>query len=344
MVVATLRVALTGCQGGLSLEERGPVKTRVFLLVAAVALCAPSAASAATVPVQQLNGAFGVSNNSVTKTPDGVHFGVYADAGRTGGSLIYKGANGLTLGQLSALRYTYTYTTSASVAAIAAPYLNVILDANGNGAVDATDDDVIFDPSLCGQATPAEDEDHAVDVTTQTVRYDDDSCGATAQQTPFATVQAEHPSAPIIGIWITQGFSGGNDASAFVRSLTVNADTFVFDVPPVGAPGAPGTTTIVRVPVVVGNGGAAVLGTRASSCRGDDVLTLRVARRSGARLLSARATLLGKRLKVRGRSITVDLRGRARGRYDVRVVARYRTNSGRVVTRTTHRVRSVACS
>jgi hypothetical protein len=47
------------------------MKTRVFMLAAAVALCAPAAASAATVPVQQLNGPFAASNSTVTKTPDG---------------------------------------------------------------------------------------------------------------------------------------------------------------------------------------------------------------------------------------------------------------------------------
>jgi hypothetical protein len=91
--------------------------------------------------------------------------------------------------------------------------------------------------------------------------------------------------------------------------------------------------------------GSGVLGLRvSSSCKGDDLLTLRVARRAGQRFLSARATLRGKRLKIEGRAITLDLRDRNEGNYDVKIGARYRTKSGRVVTSTTHRVRSVACA
>jgi len=44
----------------------------VFALAAAIALGAPAAAHAATIPVQQLNGDFAASNSTVIKTPDGV--------------------------------------------------------------------------------------------------------------------------------------------------------------------------------------------------------------------------------------------------------------------------------
>jgi hypothetical protein len=57
--------------------------------------------------------------------------------------------------------------------------------------------------------------------------------------------------------------------------------------------------------------------------------------RKGERFLSATATLNGKRLTVRGRSITVDLRGKNAGSYTVRIAAKYRTRSG-----TVHVVRS----
>jgi len=125
----------------------------------------------------------------------------------------------------------------------------------------------------------------------------------------------------------------------------VNGTTFAFDVPPVSTPGPAGPagmTTIVRVPAP--SPGSGVLGVQAKSCEGDDLVTLHVPRRAGQRFLSARATIAGKRLKVCGRAITLDLRGRSGGRYDVRIVARYRTRSGRVVTRVTHRPRSVACA
>jgi hypothetical protein len=322
------------------------MKTRtVFALAAALVLGAPAAAQAATVPVQQLSGDFAASNNSVTKTPEGVHFGVYPNAAVTGGSLIYNGANGLTLGQLTSLGYTYNYTTSADVAPIAAPYLRVFLDADGDGQVD---DDVIFDPSQCGTASPAEDEDHPVDVTTSIVRFDNDACeGAPADQgTPFATVRAAHAGETIVGIIITQGFSGGENASAQIRNLTVNGTTFAFNVPPVG----PTTTIIQRVPTPPGaRPTGAVAGTQAGrSCRGATLRRIHAPRRRGERFLRVNAALQTpnglRSLKANGRTVTVDLRNRPEANYNVRLISRYRTKSGKIRRVVTRRNLSVACS
>ena len=330
------------------------MKTRVFMLAAAIALGAPAAANAATVPVQQLRGAFSAGNSTVTKTPDGVHFGTYADSGCPnpeencaghGGTLNYDGANGLTLSQITSLGYTFNYRSADEPGLLtAAPYLRLFF-ADGT--------DVVFDPSRCGQNDVPQAEDVPIDVVNDTVRYNDDGCNSLASQQAWDDVVDDHPDAVITGIGITQGFSVGRDTSALVRSLTVNGTMFAFDVPPVGPPGPPGPAgppgppghaTIVRVPVPVAGPAVGVLGTQASSCRGDQRLTLHVSRRHGRRFLSARATLRGKRLKVKGRSIRVDLRGRDEGSYDVRIVARYRTKSGRVVRVVTHRVRSVFCA
>src|SRR4051794_12416144 len=97
-------------QGELAMRICEVRRTIVATLVAVFALT--GVAEAAIVPVQSLTQPFRVTNSSVTKTPDGVHFGVYADAGRTGGSLLYDGANGTTFGSLNALAYTYNYNTS----------------------------------------------------------------------------------------------------------------------------------------------------------------------------------------------------------------------------------------
>src|SRR3954452_7736436 len=123
---------------------------RRIVMATVVAACAVTGvAQAAAVPVQSLTPPFRVNNSSVTKTPDGVHFGVYADAGRTSGGLIYDGANGKTFGSLTALGYTYNYNTSDN-RPVGAPYLRVFLDANGNGSLDNPGDDrVIFDATLC---------------------------------------------------------------------------------------------------------------------------------------------------------------------------------------------------
>jgi hypothetical protein len=324
------------------------MKTRtVFALVAALVLGAPAAAHAATVPVQQLNGDFAVTNNSVTKTPDGVHFGVYADGARTGGSLVYNGANGQTFGSLTALGYTYNYTTSADLQPLAAPYLRVLLDADGDGIADH---DVIFDPTLCANASPDEDVDHSVDVTTQTVRVDDDACSAAANQVPFATAQAGLAGNTIVGIIITQGFTAGNDLSAYVRNLTVNGTTFAFNVAPVGPAGPPGVTTIQTVTVPSGAlPAAAVAGTQAARlCRGAVLRTIHAPTRKGETFLRVNAALQSptglRALKAKGRAIIVDLRNRPEANYNLRLIARYRTKGGKVRRVVTRRNLSVACS
>lgn len=289
-------------------------------------------AEAAVVPVQSLTPPFRATNSSVTKTPDGVHFGVYADSARTSGSLGYDGANGTTFGSLSALGYTFNYNTSNDNR-LGSPYLRVFLDTDGDGNADA---DVIFDPTLCNTVTPAENTDISVDVTTQTVRYNDDGCDAGVQQ-PFAAVKAAHTNEIIVGIFVTQGNAGGLDASAYLRNLTVNGDTFAFNVPPAnGAPGPPGNAPTAPSP------------TAGATCAGNTVRTLHAPRREGKKFLGVKAALLTpagfRSQKTSGRTVKLDLRGKAEGNYNVRLISRYRTRSGRVQRITTWRHFSVACA
>jgi hypothetical protein len=323
------------------------MKTRTVSALAAalVLLGAPATAQAATVPVQQLNGVFAVSNNSVTKTPDGVHFGVYADGARTGGTLIYNGVNGQTFGSLTALGYTYNYTTSADLDPRGAPYLRILLDADGDGIADH---DVIFDPTICATASPDEDVDHTVDVTTQSVRVDNDGCTALTDQVPFSVARAQLAADTIVGIIITQGFVGGNDLSALVRDLTVNGTTFAFDVPPVG----PATTTTVVQQVAAPAGArptTAVAGVQtARTCRGAALRRIHAPARRGEKLVRVNAALQSptglRALKVNGRTVTVDLRNRPEANYNVRLISRYRTRSGKIRRVVTRRNLSVACS
>ena len=64
----------------------------------ALALTLAFAATAqADTNVQSLTGDWSASNSTVAKTADGVHFGTYANGGVVGGSVIYKGANGLEI-------------------------------------------------------------------------------------------------------------------------------------------------------------------------------------------------------------------------------------------------------
>jgi hypothetical protein len=218
-------------------------------------------------------------------------------------------------------------------------------DGDGNPANDV-DHDVILDPSLCGTAVPPQATDVTFATDTFTVRFDDDACGTNPQQ-PFAVVRAANGGLTISSILVTQGFSTGQDVSALVRNITVNADTFAFNAPPAAAPG---TTTIIQVPGPAGAQPAtAVAGVQARrTCRGATVRRIHAPQRKGERFLRVNAALQSpsglRPLRSQGRTITVDLRNRPEANYNVRLISRYRTKSGttrRVVTR---RNLSVACA
>jgi hypothetical protein len=162
------------------------------------------------------------TNASVATTLDGVQFGPYANGGNAGGSVRYDGADGLTLGDISELAYRIMHSTSDDNA-ISAPYLRIFLN-NDN-------DDVIFDPTQCATTVPGEDTFQTFEVTTGSVRYDDDSCTSSSNQQPWATVKAAHASDVISGIYVTAGFAGGADLSAILRSLSVNGHVFTFGAP-----------------------------------------------------------------------------------------------------------------
>jgi hypothetical protein len=342
------------------------MKTRtVFALAAALALGAPAAAHAATVPVQQLSGDFAASNSTVTKTPDGVHFGTYVDAGAVGGTLIYNGINGTPLSALSEFGYTFNYRQATDTTG-AAPYARVFIDANpaadsdgdGNAANDI-DHDIDLDPSMQGAtpapggACPAVEPPQATELTftmsTHLVRFDDDQ-GADCTNSVMTFAQAKAaagPGAVVSSLNVTQGFSTGQDVSGLVRNITVNADTFVFNVPPVGPPGP--TTIIHQVTPPGVRPTGAVAGTQAGrACRGATLRRIHAPRRRGERFLRVNAALQTRNglrsLKANGRTVTVDLRNRPEANYNVRLISRYRTKSGKIRRVVTRRNLSVACS
>jgi hypothetical protein len=347
------------------------MKTRVFIVAAALALGAPTAAHAAIIPVQELKGAFAASNSTVTKTPDGVHFGTYADATALGGTLTYNGINGTPVSALAEFGYTFTYRQAGNTTG-AAPYARVFIDADP--AVDSDldgvsnndiDHDIILDPSMvgatpapggtCPAVAPAQATDLTFTMSTSLVRFDDDQ-GADCVNSVMTFEDAKAaagPNAVVSSLNVTQGFSTGQDVSALLRDMTVNANTFAFDVPP--APGVASTTTstttIVQVPAPVGGlpTGSAVAGVQATqTCRGATVRRIHAPNRRGERFLRVNAALqtpAGLRaLRSQGRTITVDLRNRAEANYNVRLIARYRTKSGKVRRVVTRRNLSVACS
>lgn len=321
--------------------------TLALAAVAALALT-PAAARAATVPVQSLSGDFSASNSTVTKTPDGVHFGTYADGGALGGSLIYTGLNGHKLSELTDFSYTFTYRQAGQTTG-AAPYARVFLDSDGDGVVD---DDVVLDPSYCATTMPAQSTDLTYQLVGGSVRWDDDGCdGVAPDNQPYASAIAEHGDEPIIGLLVSQGNSTGSDVSALLRRVTVNGTTYAFNAPPAdGTAGAPGTNGTAGAPGAPGQNGTTtvitrtVLSTDQPACAGARVRTIHVAVASkGQKLTRVRASLRGERLKTSGRAITVDLTGAREGNYNVKITATYRS-AGRSHTVHATRNLSVACS
>ena len=111
-----------------------------------------------------------------------------------------------------------------------------------------------------------------------------------------------------------------------------------------GATGAPGTNGVNGTTGATGAAGQTIItGESAVAPRliGNTRRVLHVPQRKGERLLSARATLRNNRLRVHGPRIMVDLRGKVVGNYNVFIVAKYRTKSGKVHVHRTHRSLSV---
>jgi len=170
--------------------------------------------------LQRLTGDFSGTNATVATSLDGVQFGPYPDGGTWGGSVLYTGANGLTLGDINQLSYVIEHS-SQNDSPIAAPYLRIFLVGGTH--------DVIFDPTKCATVVPPEDQFNTFEVTTGDVRYDDDSCdGVPPDQQPWATVKAAHGTQVISGIYVTAGFAGGIPLAAILRTLSVNGQAFTF--------------------------------------------------------------------------------------------------------------------
>jgi hypothetical protein len=310
------------------------MKLKILAAVVA-ALIVPTAAQAAT-PVTSLSGDWSASNSTVTLTPDGVHFGTYADGGALGGTLTYSGFNGQPLSALADFSYSFTYRQSDGTTG-AAPYARVFLDADADGAAD---NDVVLDPSFCATTTPAEATDLTYQVVGNSVRFNDDGCdGVPPDNQPYADAIAGHEDETIVGLLVSQGFSTGHDVSALLRQVTVNGTTFVFGAPQAGPPGSTGGTGPAGAPGAVTTATVFVPVPGAVSSpllRGDDLRVIHAPRHGKERFVKVRATLRGKKLKTRRNSITVDLRGQPAGNYNVHLSTTFRKADGHThVVRTT---------
>jgi hypothetical protein len=170
----------------------------------------------------RLSGDFSGGNATVATTLDGVQFGPYPDGGLSGGSVVYTGAKGLTLAQITQLSFTVMHS-STDHSPIGSPYLRIFLDNDQH--------DVIFDATQCATTVPSESVFHTYEVTNGDVRYDDDGCTSAASQEPWSAVVSAHGSEVVSSIRVTTGFTGGNTLAAILRSLKVNGTDFVFGAP-----------------------------------------------------------------------------------------------------------------
>jgi hypothetical protein len=195
----------------------------------------------ATTKVTALDGnPFEATNDSVSLTPDGVEFGPYADGGSTGGSVLFNGLNGMTLGDVQSLVYQARYTSDGDTGGVGVPYLRVFL--NGD-AVDA-----IFSPNSQTDPDVAEGPFHTWVATSGVWRYDDDcgdgrldstqvdGCDGTTGDpspyglngAPYADVQGDHASDVVSGIYISVGFTAGTNLAALLREWQINDTHYSF--------------------------------------------------------------------------------------------------------------------
>src|SRR3954469_8824516 len=203
---------------------------RKIIMGSAIAASLVFAGTASAQPVQSLTGDWSASNSTVHKTADGVHFGIYANGGTNGGSVIYRGANGTRLSDVTDFSYTANYRDMGGTKG-AAPYARIFLDNNGDGVADG---DVLLDPSLCNTVTPDQGVDRTYQMVGKSVRYNDDACdGAPLPgQQDWDDVVNDHGNETITMIAVTQGFSMGTDVSAMLKSVTFNGESFDFNVAP----------------------------------------------------------------------------------------------------------------
>jgi len=169
--------------------------------------------------VTALGHKFRRTNDTVSLTSDGVAFGPYADGGSAGGSIRFNGLNGKTLNDVKSLVYYMRYTATGDSGGVGVPYLRVFLNNDTN--------DAIFSPNTQSpDADTAEGPFHEWVATSGSWRYDDD--GGNGPDESFKQLLADHGTDTISGIYISTGFSNGQNLSALLRSLEVNGTTYHF--------------------------------------------------------------------------------------------------------------------
>jgi len=273
------------------------------------------------------------SGNHVALTSNGVQF-----SGTTGGELNYHGYDGYTVSTLSHLSYTFSYHTSDTTG-VNAPWLEVY----------TTDGAIVLYPY-------SDKVDYAFPTQDQTLTYNMID-GSAELIEPLAT----HANSTILYIQI--GVNDKADTTALITRFQINGLGLVFsnlatpvDIPdPQPDPGdepadqhdnghhpptpdndndyddydyddAYADDSPVYIVKYVGR------------CK----RTLHVAKRRGEKFISARATMHGKKLPVKGRTIVVNLSKKPVGKYSVKIVAKYRKHGKIHIVKTTRHLNVMA--
>jgi hypothetical protein len=179
---------------------------------------------------------------------------------------------------------------------------------------------------------------------------------------PYSTLKADHGDEQIDFIAVSAGNQFHDQVEAVMTRMRVNGDEFNFGATgPKGDTGAAGTAGAKGADGVKSangkdgkNGAKGATGPAGSNgvngvngvttisrdygkLSGATLRTLRAPKLKGMKFVGVRASLRGKRLHARGRSVRVDLRGKSVGRYNVLMFAKYKNKrTGKV-----HTVRSV---
>ena len=181
----------------------------------------------ATTRVSSLeSGDFSASNESVSLTPDGVEFGPYEDGGAAGGSIVYKGLNGHTVSEVKSLVYHARYVSTGDTGGVGVPYLRIFTE-DTPADEDTDEQSIIFSPNTQTPDPDTEEGDfHEWVATSGSWRYNDDA--GFGQDEPFSQIVADHGGEKITGIYVTTGWTAGQNLAALLRTMEVNGGTYVF--------------------------------------------------------------------------------------------------------------------
>jgi hypothetical protein len=248
----------------------------------------------------------------------------------------------MEINDLDNFSYTFNYRQAGNAAG-AAPYMRIVTDANGDGTYqNGVDNSIVLDASQCGSpANPAGlPVAQGVNLTLGTAnakfRYNDDPCGSNAVQKTWDDIVAEHGTEKIVMVMVTHGYSQGTDVSSMLKNITLNGDQFNFTGAPAdGTNGSNGSNGSNGTNGVNGQDGAAgpagkdgvttvVHVTDPETIVGASMRTLHVRKIAGMKFTSAKATMGGKKLTVKGRTIKVNLRNKPVGEYIVRMTAKFK--------------------